>query len=171
MRNRATDEQREEMRILFTKGMLACEEIGERYGMTRQGVALILKKMGVSTAKKRFVVQCAQCANPVEKTRAEIRKHEQHFCSPACYNEFVRDPAYKAEVQRQRVLREKCQAALPVIDGIFAAFHETGKDILIFKSKEDLLEWKRTRLPKEAVSLRKHDVVEVTYTGDDHAKG
>ena len=164
-RPKLDDEMKEEMKTLFTKGMLACEEIGRRYGMSRQGVNLVLTKMGLSTAKRKFIVPCSVCGTPVEKTRAEVRKHDHHMCSKGCYAEWMRREDVKADIQSQRVLREKCQAFLPAADGMFAAFHHTDDDILIFKSKEDLLEWKRTGLVQSVRSLKLGKQLYASYTG------
>lgn len=162
---KVNDDQKEEIRTLFTKGMLACEEIGQRYNMSRQGVALVLSKMGVETKKRKFIVPCSVCGTPVEKTRAEVRKHDHHMCSKSCYAEWMRREDVKADIQSQRVLREKCQAFLPFSDGLFAAFHQTEDDVFIFKCKEDLLEWKRTGLVQSVRSLKLGKQLLVSYTG------
>lgn len=154
-----TDEQMELAKIWFCKGLVPSEEIGERLNMSRQGVIVALKRMGVSTEKRQMVLKCSQCESLVSKTRAEVRKHEEHFCSSACFNAWLARPEVQAERQRMNVARGLCSER-----GIKAFALYAGKEIYSFESKEALLEWKRTGLPAKVWALGPHKEVEITYS-------
>jgi endogenous inhibitor of DNA gyrase (YacG/DUF329 family) len=161
MKTKVTEENKELMRNLYVNGMLACEEIGDRLGMSRQTVNQALRKMGVDTAKRKLIVDCTECRKPVEKTRAEVRKHLEHFCSLQCYALWMKRPAVHEEHLAMMKAREQFYVEDPWLwPGIFLA--EDG-DIIVFKNRDDLLEWQRTGLTMTAFSVNKHKNISVNY--------
>lgn len=158
-----TDEQMELAKVWFCKGLIPSEEIATRLGMSRQGIVAVLKRMGVNTEKRRMVVKCSHCDELVDKTRAEVRKHEDHFCSTACFNSWMARPEVGTERQRMHVARglmaERGLSTLYPTPAIYA-----GKEIYVFETREQMLEWKRTGLPMKVWAMGPHKQVEITYS-------
>lgn len=64
-------------------------DLAKRYGITRQGIYKVLKSAGVDTTKRKIPVSCTTCGNPVDRTKARIRRQLHHFCDQVCYNIFL----------------------------------------------------------------------------------
>lgn len=151
------------MRTLFTKGHLACEEIASRLACSKQAVNMHLRRMGVDTKKRRLIVTCSQCSDPVEKTRGEVRAHENHFCSAECYAEYVRRPEVQERIMLEKVIRDKCMEMMPAGAGLSVGFYAGKEDTYVFRSREKMLEWKRTGLPEKVWSMNEWKEIEVSY--------
>jgi len=158
-----TDEQREEMKALYTKAMLPFEVIAQRVGVSRQAVGEALKKMGVNTAKARIVIPCSECGQPVSKTRAEVRKHADHFCDNACYSAWLRKPETHDTLRSYGALHHKVgeSFALGPLDYLY--YNAKTKDTYIFGSRELFLEWQRSGLPMEVESVKERKMITVRY--------
>lgn len=172
MDKRAMAEQRRQtIKALYVKGLLSCEEIAERMGVTRQSIHALLRRMGVNTSKVKLVVECFQCGSPVEKNRKEYRRNERHFCSTACYQKHMCKQSVHDELQTLKVARDRVMDLLPMgwTHGL-AVFPTEGNDVLVFPSREDLLEWKRTGLPYSPFSINQSKRITITY-GDTSENG
>ena len=65
------------------------EDIGNRYGVTRQHVYKVLKQQGIDTSKRQVPVSCAVCGNVIMRHRSRIRTQLNHFCDMVCYQAFL----------------------------------------------------------------------------------
>jgi HNH endonuclease len=61
-------------------------DIASRYGMTRQAVFKILRKLGIDTSCRQGLVRpCGACGEPVWCRRAKTRQ-QNVFCDSTCYH-------------------------------------------------------------------------------------
>ncbi len=64
-------------------------ELARTYGITRQGVYMVLKRAGVDTKNQLIPVSCAVCHKELLRNRARIRRQLNHFCGHPCYSAFI----------------------------------------------------------------------------------
>ena len=84
-----------EIVYLFTIEHLTYRQIAARYGMSHAAVGKRLKRAGVSADQGEHVqVKCARCGEPLDRTRARVRKALRMYCSKECYFATRENPAF-----------------------------------------------------------------------------
>lgn len=83
-------DRRKLMVKMYQEAHLSCEEIGKRFGLTRQAVHQQLRRAGVDTSKKSTAIGliCPQCGTPFTASRSRLRRVYKSdvsvYCSRAC---------------------------------------------------------------------------------------
>ena len=101
-------DEHEKIKALYQDELVPMAEIAKMFGVTRQGIYKVLKKVGVDTSKKGGIeIPCTTCGEIVVKPRCQVRVRNNLFCSSKCYYEFVnRDGEYSYSRQGQRLGRK-----------------------------------------------------------------
>lgn len=91
---------------LYTKDHLTMQEIGDKIGMTRQGIYKRLKTMGVKAKQSTLIsLSCPTCNRPFVVNRARYHQAKRHFCSQDCYNQYYTSPNSIINRNGQRIAR------------------------------------------------------------------
>ncbi len=116
----------EEVIRLYTVAHLTCEEIGKKYGVTRQAVAGRLKKAGVKSGQgERVAIQCDHCKAAISVTRKRWRTNMKNFCNGHCY--------YASLERGYWASRQGCRRARAVV----AKFLRLEKDYIVHHEDRD----------------------------------
>ena len=75
-----------EIETLYVVGMKTLEEIGKIAGMSKQGVRLVLKQMGVTYAGGKIKRACAYCGQEFETPRCVAKIGKGLYCSTGCFS-------------------------------------------------------------------------------------
>lgn len=65
---------------LFDEDLWPLSEIANKYGVSRQGIWKVLRKHGIDTSKRKYLVECNWCGKKFLRTKKVIRRKRQHFC-------------------------------------------------------------------------------------------
>ncbi len=96
----------ESLIALYTIEHLTCQQIGEKYGVTRQTVAYRLKKLGVESSEgERVNLTCEFCGKAYWRHRKAYKTHGSSYCSMNCYALSRYNPNYTQWRQGQRLAR------------------------------------------------------------------
>lgn len=94
----------------YTEQLTPMILLADQYGLTRQGIHKMLKKAGIDTTKRKWLVSCSTCGAEIERNRCDIRKQLNHFCCTECYYAFLEagnGNPYIQNRQGQRIARVK----------------------------------------------------------------
>ncbi len=79
-------ERNKEIQKKYTEGLARMTELGEEYGMSRNSVYKLLKRMGTDTSKEqRVLLTCAACGAQVPRRRGKARATHNTFCDRDCW--------------------------------------------------------------------------------------
>jgi predicted DNA-binding protein YlxM (UPF0122 family) len=99
----------------YTINLTPMADIANDYGVSRQGIYKILKKLGINTSKQtertQITVSCDYCQAQLIRNRAKVRNQIRHFCDFEHYYKFIDINqgvgAYKQNRHGQRIARAK----------------------------------------------------------------
>lgn len=89
-RVRLTTQQKVDIIQAYRDQLEPMISLAEKYGVSRQCIYKIMKQAGVNTSKRQLPVSCTTCGKETMRTKARIRKQLHHFCSEACYYDFLK---------------------------------------------------------------------------------
>lgn len=90
-RIRLTDKEIVDIVNRYMVGLEPMIKLAKEYGITRQGIYKVIKKCGIDTPKEaKLFVSCSCCGKEFEAHRSRIRRHKNVFCSPDCYDAWLK---------------------------------------------------------------------------------
>lgn len=105
--------EREELERMYLVEHLTLAQIGVKLVISRQGAHYWMRRYGVDTSRaERFDAVCSVCGKSYEITRKRYMKSVGHFCSSACYVEYMRNPGYRQWRTGQRIARIEMEVHL-----------------------------------------------------------
>lgn len=72
---------------LYCQELLTYQEIGDRFGVTRQAVASRIKAMGIVYRGGPVETTCQGCGQKYLAQRKRIKRRQVRYCSTRCYHE------------------------------------------------------------------------------------
>jgi hypothetical protein len=72
---------------LYCQELLTYQEIGDRFGVTRQAVASRIKAMGITYRGEPVDAVCLGCGQTYKAQRKRIKRRQTRYCSKRCYHE------------------------------------------------------------------------------------
>ena len=88
-RGNLQDASDEVVRRLYCKELLTYDEIGMRFGVTRQAVAARVKKIGIEYRGEPTEAICQGCGAKFMAQRKRVKLRKIKFCSTVCYHKSV----------------------------------------------------------------------------------
>ena len=115
---------------------LTGQEIGDKFGITRQAVAYYLNLYNIPRSGEVFHVLCDHCQTSFPITRKRHRRSTHHFCSNPCKGAFYRSDYRTMDKIRQNTIENTLKnMGRKLKSGEFAV--QEGKSIKIYPSKID----------------------------------
>lgn len=151
--------EHETLRRLFVDGLMSCSKIAERYGCSRQYVYNILQGLGVDTTRKMQTAPCCVCGKVVQRTRGQMRKRFDTYCSSECWATVVGSPEYQDLRQADRMAREAVRKMYSLEPGN-VVLHLDGdhwnlelQNLYVVRTLEDLLMYERCGISISGFSI------------------
>lgn len=141
----------------YTIQLKSMADIANEYGVSRQCVYKILKKLNINTAKQTdrtlITVSCDYCQAQLIRNRAKVRNQIRHFCNFDHYYKFIdinNGPgAYKPNRHGQRIARTKVSTVFDLQPGQIVhhndsnCFNNRWDNLMVFANQGDHVRWHR----------------------------
>ena len=119
----------DELLHLYTELHLTCQEIGDRYKVSRSSVSKWLKRAGIDTQEgERADVTCTYCGARFSVHRKRLRTAQRLYCTQEHYIAAMRNGSYYQHRQGQRIARDLVARYYPALTRSNVVHHKDGNN-------------------------------------------
>ncbi len=149
---------KEQLKELYTRKHLTCDQIGEMLGFSGRSVARKMKRFGISTHDGEWVkVRCFYCGVDFEMLRGRWKKTKNPYCCAEHYWASLENPSYVRSVCGSRLARAIASQYIKL--GLDVVIHHEDGDchnndrsnLKAFKDQGDHIKYHRSSVKPKPV--------------------